>query len=258
MYYSATILVNAGFTREVAVWLAAGCNLAQLIGVCISVYSMDRAGRRKTALRSTAGVVLTLVSMSIAFSLDGAVWAALAVASLMLYLVAFGAGLSGVPWVVNSEIFPMQVRSAAVGQATMCNWLFNWLVANTFLSLCDRLGTGGAFSLFAAFSVIGAGWLWLTLPETMGLSLEQIEDLFADENTPGVCECRPPGQGGRRKLSSQQPDDASSRSRTSGASSVPAAAPAAAAKAAGVATLSWPHSPRLRPPPGPTEPEGDS
>ena len=53
----------------------------------------------------------------------------------MLYLVSFGAGLSSVPWVVNSEIYPQRVRSAGMAQAVVANWLLNFLVSETFLSL---------------------------------------------------------------------------------------------------------------------------
>ena len=51
------------------------------------------------------------------------------------------AGLSGVPWVINAEIYPARVRAVAVGQATFFNWLANWL-----------LGKGGIFGFVPAVS----------------------------------------------------------------------------------------------------------
>ena len=105
---------------------------------------------------------------------------AAAVVSLMLYLVAFGSGLSGVPWVVGSEIYPTDVRSTAVGQNTLSNWLFNFIVAQTFLDLVQLLHSYGAFIVYACFSAVGGVWLYFYLPETMHLSLEQIATLFHD------------------------------------------------------------------------------
>jgi len=180
MYYSTTILVQAGFSRDASIWLAALCCLAQLLGVCVSVASMDSFGRRPTALRSCGGVVVTLMLLATSFWCTGELWDNIKVGALMAYLIAFGSGLSGVPWVINAEIYPLKLRSAAVGQATFFNWGFNWLVGNYFLSICELFGTGGAFTVFAGFSVVGGIWLFFMLPETMGLELEAIAELFTD------------------------------------------------------------------------------
>jgi len=274
MYYSATVLVGVGFSATDAVWMSAACCLAQVGGVVVSVLSMDRLGRRPTALRSVVGVAITLCMLSACFAADdpttdatgltlqqriavrrydyerrydydrphqdcesacqsrgervlwqifsrkhsgGACAVAcqspflasrsgenkdetlaatpssdyraddgprlmrtMAVLSLMAYLVCFGSGLSGVPWVISSEIYPTDVRSTAVGQNTLANWLFNFLVAQSFLDLVDLLHAWGAFLVYAAFSIVGGVWMYYYLPETKNLSLEAIESLFKD------------------------------------------------------------------------------
>ena len=73
----------------------------------------------------------------------------------------------------------MRVRSACVGIATAANWLTNFLVAATFLSLQHAVSKPGAFWLYGGVALLGAIWLGLTMPETAGRSLEQIERLFA-------------------------------------------------------------------------------
>merc|ERR1740121_2514386 len=109
MYYSTTILIQAGFSKDASIWLAALCCLAQLIGVCISVVSMDTAGRRTTALRSCGGVIVMLMLLAVSFWCEGAMWDYVKVGALMAYLIAFGSGLSGVPWVMNSEIYSLRL-----------------------------------------------------------------------------------------------------------------------------------------------------
>lgn len=84
------------------------------------------------------------------------------------------------PWVTSSEIYPTDVRSTAVGQNTLANWLFNFVVAQTFLDLVDLLHAWGAFLFYAAFSIVGGVWMYYYLPETKHLSLEAIESLFKD------------------------------------------------------------------------------
>ena len=100
------------------------------------------------------------------------------VGAMVLYLLCFGIGMSPVPWAINSEIYPLRVRTACVGIATAANWITNFIVAATFLSLQDLVTKPGAFWLYGGVAVLGAIWLWRAMPETAGRSLEQIEAIF--------------------------------------------------------------------------------
>ena len=61
------------------------------------------------------------------------------VAGMVVYLLCFGIGMSPVPWAVNAEIYPMRVRGACMGIATASNWVMNFIVAATFLTLQDAV-----------------------------------------------------------------------------------------------------------------------
>eukprot|EP00238_Polyblepharides_amylifera_P014034 CAMPEP_0196578516 /NCGR_PEP_ID=MMETSP1081-20130531/7405_1 /TAXON_ID=36882 /ORGANISM="Pyramimonas amylifera, Strain CCMP720" /LENGTH=173 /DNA_ID=CAMNT_0041897763 /DNA_START=100 /DNA_END=621 /DNA_ORIENTATION=+ len=102
----------------------------------------------------------------------------LSLVALVLYLAAFSPGLSPVPWAVNAEMYPQEVRGAAVGAATTTNWVSNFIVSQTFLYLTAELGVGMTFWLYASVAVLGFVIFGLALPETKGLSLEQVQDLF--------------------------------------------------------------------------------
>jgi MFS family permease len=100
------------------------------------------------------------------------------VAGMVVYLLCFGIGMSPVPWAVNAEIYPMRVRGACMGIATASNWVMNFIVAATFLTLQDAVGKPGAFWIYGGVAALGAVWLCISMPETSGRSLEQIEALF--------------------------------------------------------------------------------
>ena len=176
MYYSSTIFERSHGYR-VALWLAAAANLAQLLGVLIALYTIDRQGRRLTALRSCALVAVTLAALAISYALSATT---LSVVLIMLYLLAFGSGLSGACWVVTAEIYPMRVRAAAVALATFTNWIFNFVVSQSFLSLADAITYSGSFGVYGGVALIGGLLLYRYLPETSGVHLEAIERLFAD------------------------------------------------------------------------------
>ena len=75
----------------------------------------------------------------------------------------------------------MKVRSACMAIATGFNWCANLLVAATFLSLQDAVSPPGAFWVYGGCALVGALWLCISMPETRGLTLEQIERLFERE-----------------------------------------------------------------------------
>jgi SP family myo-inositol transporter-like MFS transporter 13 len=107
----------------------------------------------------------------------------LAMIFMVVFLVTFGVGLAGLPWTVNSEIYPIQYRSLAVSLSTATNWLCNLVISSTFLTLSNRLMIHRAFWLYGILSGIGWVWLYFILPETKGRSMEEIQDAFAGKHT---------------------------------------------------------------------------
>lgn len=72
----------------------------------------------------------------------------------------------------------MKVRSKCVAIGAGCNWVTNFIVSATFLSLQSAVSRPGAFWLYGSIALGGAIWLGFTMPETAGRSLEQIQSLF--------------------------------------------------------------------------------
>jgi len=202
MYYSATILQAGSQSSDLspcdsknveAICLSAAVAFAQLVGNVAGMFLVDSFGRRTLLLWSTAGVSVCLVLLGLCFYGEGqsnlAVWA------MVAYLVVFGVGLSPMPWTVNSEIYPLRVRSTAVSISTGVNWVANYIVSATFLTISTALSTDaddgkdhpdGAFWLYAAITAVGWVWLYCYMPETKGKALEEIEELFAHPGRPGT------------------------------------------------------------------------
>jgi hypothetical protein len=91
-----------------------------------------------------------------------------------------------VPWIVNAEIYPTPLRTAAAGVATMGNWGGNALVSQLFPTLMgSAIGAGGTFFLVDLCILGSLIFVHRKVPETKGLTLEEIEDLAVGSHTKG-------------------------------------------------------------------------
>lgn len=102
----------------------------------------------------------------------------LAIILLALYILSYSPGLGTVPWVVNSEIYPLKYRGVGGGLAAVANWISNLIVSESFLALTQALGSAGTFLLFAGFCVVGLVFIFLLVPETKGLPFEEVEKML--------------------------------------------------------------------------------
>ncbi|KAM9753297.1 proton myo-inositol cotransporter-like isoform 2-T4 [Menidia menidia] len=104
---------------------------------------------------------------------------------LLLYLAFFAPGMGPMPWTVNSEIYPLWARSTGNACSAGVNWIFNVLVSLTFLHVAEFLTYYGAFFLYTGLALLGLLFVLGCLPETRGLQLEDIQNLFSAQ----LCSC---------------------------------------------------------------------
>jgi len=102
----------------------------------------------------------------------------LALLGLALYIIFFSPGMGTVPWVVNSEIYPLRYRGICGGIAATSNWICNLIVSQSFLSLTQSIGTGWTFFIFGVVSVFGLLFVIIYVPETKGMPIEDIEKML--------------------------------------------------------------------------------
>lgn len=108
----------------------------------------------------------------------------LAVVLLGLYIIVYSPGMGTVPWIINSEIYPLKYRGIGGGIAAVSNWSSNLIVSETFLTLTEHLGSAGTFLLFAGFSLIGLVFIFFLVPETKGLQFEEVEKMLEKGYSP--------------------------------------------------------------------------
>ncbi|KRZ18628.1 Proton myo-inositol cotransporter [Trichinella zimbabwensis] len=94
------------------------------------------------------------------------------------FLCFFSIGLGGIPWTVNAEIYPNWARSCGNSLATFVNWMFNLITAQTFLTLTKQITREGVFFMYSGFTVFGTIILYLMMPETKGVPIDNIETVL--------------------------------------------------------------------------------
>lgn len=102
----------------------------------------------------------------------------LALVGLSLYIIFFSPGMGTVPWIVNSEIYPLRFRGICGGIAATANWISNLIVAQSFLSLTEAIGTSWTFLLFGVVSIVALLFVLVCVPETKGLPIEEVEKML--------------------------------------------------------------------------------
>ncbi|KAG2688956.1 hypothetical protein I3843_09G116600 [Carya illinoinensis] len=102
----------------------------------------------------------------------------LALVGLALYIIFFSPGMGTVPWIVNSEIYPLRYRGICGGIAATANWISNLIVAQSFLTLTHAIGTSWTFLIFGIISVVALFFVLICVPETKGLPIEEVEKML--------------------------------------------------------------------------------
>ncbi|ERN18948.1 hypothetical protein AMTRI_Chr07g25110 [Amborella trichopoda] len=265
MYYSPTIVQFAGVaSNQTALLLSLITSGLNAIGSIVSMYFVDRNGRRKLLLSSLFGIVASLVVLMVVFnqtashsppvsgietshfggnltcplykSSGRAAWSCttclkapdcgfcsskinklqpgacllnnkavkstcngehriwytqgcptsfgwLALVGLALYIICYSPGMGTVPWIVNSEIYPLHVRGFCGGIAATSNWISNLIVSQTFLTLTESLGPSWTFLLFGGFAFIGLIFVFFFVPETKGMQFEEVERMLEEKSS---------------------------------------------------------------------------
>ncbi|XP_027097486.1 sugar transporter ERD6-like 7 [Coffea eugenioides] len=175
-FYTSSIFETAGFNPDVGTTTYA---ILQVVITGLGATLVDRAGRKPLLLVSGAGLVIGCLLTGISFYLKVHELAlktvpVLAVTGVLVYIGSFSAGMGAVPWVVMSEIFPINIKGVAGSLATLVNWFGAWLCSYTFNYLMTW-SSPGTFILYAAINALGILFVTIVVPETKGRSLEQIQ-----------------------------------------------------------------------------------
>ncbi|GMI67283.1 ERD6-like 6 [Hibiscus trionum] len=184
LFYSSNIFERAGVSSSNAATF--GLGLIQVIASGVTTWLVDKAGRRILLIISSSGMTLSLLLVASAFyaeefiAEDSAIHGIMGIVSLVglvTFSITFSLGVGAIPWVIMSEILPVNIKSLAGSVATLANWMTAWAVTMT-ANLLLTWNAGGTFTIYAAVAAFTIVFVARWVPETKGRSLEEIQSSF--------------------------------------------------------------------------------
>jgi len=199
LYYQTAIFKAAGFgsfSSSAAVIVGA----AKLLATLFTVRFVDRFGRRPLLFAGISMMLAALAVLGVGFFLadshgdeltlpEG--WPPVIIFALVLYVCGYQVGFGPIAWLIISEVFPLNCRTRALSAAVTVNFGFNLLMTFTLTPLqsaFDQLQPGKGqsylFFLYALLSAVSMFFVYTSVPETKGKSLEEIQALLAPRHQP--------------------------------------------------------------------------
>ncbi|KAF5227058.1 hypothetical protein FAUST_12017 [Fusarium austroamericanum] len=185
IYYSPTLFGTMGLDFEMQLIMSGVLNATQLVGVLTSLWTMDRFGRRSILLVGSLLMFVPHLIIAILVGIFSKDWPShtaegwTSVAFLLCYMFTFGASWGPVPWAMPAEVFPSSLRAKGVAISTCSNWINNFIIGLITPPLVRSTGFG-AYVFFAVFCLLSFVWVWFSVPETNGKSLEEMDEVFND------------------------------------------------------------------------------
>ncbi len=177
MYYGPTILERAGISAGASLGGHAVIGIVLASFTILSLFVVDRFGRRAVLLTGCAGAGVALAATGLSFA-AGVTDGAVIITLLCLFVAFFAFSLGPIKWIVISEIFPTSIRARAMGVATVAVWITDIVINQAFPVVRDLFGVSAMFLTFAVFLAIQFVVVLTKLPETKGLPLEDILSLW--------------------------------------------------------------------------------
>lgn len=180
LYYAPRIFEEAGLGAKTALLSSIGIGFINLIFTLIGVYLIDRLGRRKLMIFGSIGYIFSLSMVATSFYLN---WTGMAVpAFLFVFIAAHAIGQGAVIWVFISEIFPNHLRASGQSFGSSVHWVLAAIIPSMVPILFTSFGVGNVFAFFAFMMVFQLLFVIFMMPETKGISLEEVSQGLLNKN----------------------------------------------------------------------------
>ncbi|CAL5045644.1 unnamed protein product [Urochloa decumbens] len=185
-FYAPVLLRTIGMGESASLLSAVVTGVVGVGSTLASMAAVDRFGRRTLFLAGGAQMLAAQVLIGAIMAAElhdsggvGKGWAGVLILLIAVYVAGFGWSWGPLGWLVPSEIFPLEVRAAGQGVTVAVSFAFTVVVAQAFLSMLCHM-RAGIFFFFAAWLAAMTAFVYLLLPETKGVPIEQVARVWRE------------------------------------------------------------------------------
>ena len=172
LYYAPRIFEEGGLGQSAALLNSVGIGLTNVVFTFIGINLIDKLGRRVLMYIGSIGYIISLSLISLSFILD---WGGIALPIfLFLFIASHAIGQGAIIWVYISEIFPNHIRSYGQSFGVSTHWVLAAIIPSLVPFLFGWIGPGIVFAFFAFMMVLQLLFTHFIMPETKGVSLEEL------------------------------------------------------------------------------------
>lgn len=163
-------------------WVLVMTGVLSITGSLVSTFTVNKFGKRGMSLWSTAiNTFFTLILSICAMNLHWPGWISLTILCICFWVSGYG--MSPLPWMLISEVYPVQVRSVATGVTAASSSIVNFIATKTYINLNAWFGLHGTLFIYTAVSFLGFFYIYFYVPETEDRTLQEIMYFFADNKS---------------------------------------------------------------------------
>ncbi|KAK4478079.1 hypothetical protein RD792_017344 [Penstemon davidsonii] len=182
MFYAPVLFQTLGFGSDASLLSSVITGLVNVGATFVSIYLVDKVGRRKLLLQASVQMLVSMVAIGAILlvhlgdtgTLDR-VWAAVVVILVCTFVMSFAWSWGPMGWLIPSEIYPIETRTAGFALAVSTNMIFTFIIAQAFLSMLCHL-KAYIFFFFAGWILLMGLFALLLLPETKGVPIDLVEE----------------------------------------------------------------------------------
>lgn len=172
LYYSPRIFEVAGLVDSAAFLSSVVVGIVNVVFTVVGMALIDRLGRKQLMYIGSMGYIVSLSLVAMAFILG---WQGMMVPLFFfIFIASHAVGQGTVIWVFIAEVFPNHLRASGQAFGSSVHWVLAALIPSVVPATFTAFGPGVVFAFFAAMMVGQLIWVAMAMPETKGVSLEEM------------------------------------------------------------------------------------
>jgi MFS transporter, SP family, xylose:H+ symportor len=175
LYYAPRIFESMGAAKDASMMQTVVMGLVNVVFTVLAILTVDKWGRKPLLMVGSIGMAIGMFAIgALAFM---KIIGISTLVFIIIYTASFMMSWGPICWVLISEIFPNKIRGRAVAVAVAAQWAANYFISSTYPAMMEFSG-GVTYCFYGFMSVLSFIFVWKMVPETKGMTLEFIENLW--------------------------------------------------------------------------------